>query len=1674
MLFRVLGPLEVSVDKRQIALGGPKQRSVLASLLVRPNQVVPAENLIDQLWGEDPPNTARKTLQGYVTHLRRALGPDRLEWQAPGYVLRVGPRELDAARFEVLVHEARAAKVRLDRASALYRRALEQWRGPAFADLPRDGPLAAEAHRLEELRLEAVEGRIAADLDAGRHDELIPELAALTREQPLRERLWGLLMVALYRSGRQADASAAYHQARQVLAEELGLDPSQELRGLHDRILRNDPTLQAPHERLRGYELVEEIGEGGFGVVYRAWQPQLAREVAVKAIRPALANDPEFIRRFEAEAQLVARLEHANIVPLYDYWREPGAAYLVLRWIRGGSLDETSRRSPFDLETVARLEEQVASALSFAHRLGVVHSDLKPANVLLDEEGNAYLSDFGIAADLRGLRSEERDLRVSPAYLSPEQIQGEPATPATDIYCLGLLLYQVLCGEHPFSGTPPVALLQKQLHEPLPPVTARRPELPGAIDHVIARATAKDPAARFPDLAAFDLAFREALRLDRTRTTLGAEVELANPYKGLRPFDEADAPDFFGREALVERLVARLSETVEGSRFLGVVGPSGSGKSSVVRAGLVPALRKGAIHGSEAWFFVDMSPGALPFEELEAALRRIAVNPPGSLLEQLENEGSGFLRAVERALPPDGSELLLVIDQFEELFTRVEDEEVRARFMASLVSAATDPDSRIRIVVTLRGDFYDRPLGYQAFGELLGARTQTVGPLSPQELERAVAGPAEHVGVTPEPALLAEVVADAADRPGALPLLQYALTEVFERRRNGSLTLADYQGVGGLGGALADRAEHLYGSRDDAYRETIRQMFLHIVDVEDVVEGLRRRVRRSELGAMEVDPAAMALAIDEFENQRFLTFDRDPVTREPTVEVAHEALLWGWHRLTEWIEIARDDVRAERRLAAEAADWEEAGRDPSFLLRGSRLGQFEAWAAETTVALASGDREYLTASIDQREQERRVEEAQRERESSLKRRSVVRLRALVAVLTVGALVAATLALVAADRGRRAEREARVATARELAAASVASLGEDAERSLLLALEAVETTYRADRTVLTEAEQALHWALQARPPIVTIPGDAGRVTVAFSPDGRRLLLAHGVGPRADVYDADTGAPLLTVQAKGDAIVQVDYSPDGRLFATSSFGNGGYTRVWDAVTGQQVWRLGLPDGTPLCCNPRFSPGGRFLATFASDGTTYLWDMQTGRKVNRFDGIGEVFSPDRGWMLISDFESHADVVDWHYPHGGRRIFSLLGKTGLFPNASWSPDGRMIATLTSEQVILWDARTGNKMFAIFPPVGSFAPGGSPLDFSPDSTRLATGMEDGTAIVWEVFPDGAKPALTLVGHEARVGYVVFSPNGTFLATGSPDGTAQIYDVSPAGERERLTVPGFTGIAYSPGGRRLATGSKDGPVTVYEATSGRRLLVLSGHTGWVRALDFSSDGSRLASGASDGTVRIWGASSGAELVTMEERAPDDSPAHIADVKFSPDGDTVATTSSGSSRLWDAATGKLLHILRNPDGEPALGRFSVAFSPNGRLLAGEDNGTYYLWRVDDGQILTQLPEPTAPNLVAFSPDGRHLVTTGNDGSLRLWDARTGRQIRAVSPNLGTVFGLAFSPDGSRLGTVSTDGTVRLWYGRTLQQKLIVDRQAWPSALTGSIWPRPGATVRFASMCSPSTS
>jgi WD40 repeat protein/DNA-binding SARP family transcriptional activator len=1638
---------------------------VLAHLILRANEAMDSDRLIGKVWGDEPPPAARSTLRGYVSHLRKALGPGRVEHRSGGYIFQAEPSAIDAIRFEELVAEGRGI-LRADPAAAAraFEQALGLWRGPALADLADQGSLQPEIARLEELRLVALEDRIEAELELGRHRELVPELETLVAGHPFRERLWFQLMTALYRSDRQAEALAAFQRARELLADELGIDPSPELRRLQQRILRQDPSLDVAGEPLRGYRLLEQVGAGSFGSVHRAFQPQVGREVAIKTIHPRFANDPEFIRRFEAEAQLVARLEHPHVVPLYDFWRGPDGAYLVMRYLRGGSLRERLAQGPLPPQEAARMLEQVALALVAAHRQGVVHRDVKPANIMFDEEDNAYLSDFGIAKDVEVAEVAASGGTPSPLayYLSPEVVRGEPATPRTDIYSLGLVLYEILAGRHPFADSPPEEVLAKHLSEPVPSIADLRPDLPPSVDGVIAAATAKAPADRFPDAQVMASALRAALVPAAARHEVMPSTEVRNPYKGLRPFLESDAADFFGREALVAELVGRLSEQGEGSRFLAVVGPSGSGKSSLVRAGLLPALRAGAVAGSERWFLLEMHPGTHPFEELASALMRIAVGAPADLIERLERDERGLVAAAEEALPPS-SDLLLVIDQFEELFTLVDDEDVRARFLQLVVGAGGDPTSHVRIVCTLRADFYDRPLAYAGLAELMKTRTTAVTPLVPEELQRAVAGPAEGVGLRVDPALVADIVADVATQPGALPLLQYALTELVEHRDGSTLSLDAYRRIGGVSGALSRRAEALYRRLNRSGREAARQLFLRLITVgKGGGDDARRRVLRSELTSLEVDPEALDAVIDAFGARRLLSFDRDPATRGPTVEVAHEALITEWGRLRGWIEAAREDVRTHRRLAAAARDWVDSGRDPSFVLRGSHLTRFEAWAASSGLALTADERNYLNAGLAQRDTDRAMEESRKAREVALERRSLGRLRALVAVLAALALVASALTAFAFSQRRAAQREARLATARELAAAALANLEVDPERSILLALEAVDTTWEVDGTVVPEAEEALHRALRSSRVVYSVPR-GGRGLALPSSGGLFATGSEEGDVAATLWDLETGRRLRDLIGPEGGSLDVAVSPDGRLVATTH--DDGTVRVWVTATGQELHLLRSHEGPVSTAT--FSPDGRWLATGGVDATVRVWDMATGTEEMTLTGHDWVvnstaFSPDGSRLASGSEDTTARVWDLST---GRTLFTLRGHQWGVTGIDFSPDGTHIATAGFDaSVRIWDARSGAALRTFITPASL-----NTIDYSADGTRIATAGTDAIARVLDAGT--GRELLTLAGHTgAGVDGVAFTPDGDRLLTSGLDGTTRLWDVSVGGGRDWLTVPGvyliYAGVVFSPDGRTFAAPAEPSGVTIWDTRTGREVITLSGykpkltvvafspdgrtiaagsdltrtppvwdvrsgellftlrgHKDMVRAVAFSPDGSRLVTGSWDGTARVWDASTG------EQRGVLRAGREVLATAYTPDGRFIVTGDGGGEvTVWDATTFEKVRSLSGHTGEI----MGLAFGPRGRLATASGDGTAKVWDFDSGEALvTFRGHGAVVNQVTFSPDGARIATSSEDGSTKVWDSETGEEQLALYGPYHPVYGVDFSPDGRLLATASSDGTVSLY-------------------------------------------
>jgi len=1426
---------------------------------------------------------------------------------------------------------------------------------------------------------------------------------------------------------------------------------------------------------IRGYALGERLGNGGMGVVYRAVQPLVEREVAIKIIMPMYANHPDFIRRFEAEAQLVARLEHPHVVPLYDYWREPGVAYLIMRLLRGGSVQSLLRGGTvLSSETILRMMEQIGSALSASHRAGVVHRDLKPANVLLDDDFNAYLADFGIAKNLSSPTSETQANAVigSLDYISPEQIRSEFVRPQTDIYALGVMLYELLTGRVPFRGNTPFDVMSQHLNTPLPALAENRSGLPRVLDDVIKHATAKDPLERYENVELMLMDLRNALgatpqevrvRAGSQQKTVPPLTEIDNPYKGLRAFGEGDAQDFYGRETLTQQLLVRLGETGELSRFLAVVGPSGSGKSSVVKAGLIPALRRGALPGSEHWFIVEMMPGAHPLEELEAALLRVAVNPPSSLLEQFQKDSRGLIRAVRRSIPNDPNiELVLVIDQFEEVFTLVQDEAERMRFLGLLVTAIMDETSRVRVIFTMRADFVDRPLGYVDFGELLRQRMEVILPLTPDELDSAIASPSERVGLQLESGLVAAILRDLGDQPGTLPMLQYALTELYEKRAGRVLTRSAYQEIGGVLGALGRRAEEVYKQLDEESQGVARQVFLRLVTLGEGVEDTRRRALIAELENLkpgEVDPRKFSIslktALDAFGNARLLSFDRDPGTRGPTVEVAHEAILREWPRLREWLDESRTLVRMQRQLALAVSEWRNAGHDEGFLLSGAKLAQYEGWTAGSAVALTQQEIDFLKASLTARDQ-KEMEEAERQKReletvrklAETERTSVSRLRGRNRVISVVGVIALVLAVFAGlfafksnQNAQRAEQQTKLSTSRELAASAIGNLDIDPELSILLALQGLSVQHTA------EAENALRRSLATSRVKWNLESEATVSSVAFSPDGQHLVTA-GYDGLAKVWDIKTGKEVLSMDASW-SITYVTYTPDGTQIITSD--DRGYIHTWDAVTGKLfssimaynngiatmalspdgqhmavvgsvtsmnsqdetigsyeigIWDIktgekvdSLPGHITQVTSIAFTRDGARLASASYDGNVMIWDASSGKRLITFkinesiDGyLTLLFNADGTRLITSDVLG--DIFFWDVTTNSPKeiFYRKVRAGGGFVALSLSRDGKLLAVGDNNNISIWDAEFGYDLFVL--PMEQQTVGSG---FSPDGNYFASGGYGTSIKIWDLSSPGEKLALT--AHDGkRVGDVAYSPDGSLLLTESSwTNSLSIWDSSNGKELKSIPVSGICcSVEFNPDGTQLINGSNNGWTTIFDLKTGKaiRTLYAGDSSIFVIKAIFNPSGKYIGTANDDGTAKIWDAANGKNILTMTVDT-----GSVNDIAFSPDGNLLATASTDGSYpvgqviVWDAASGKQL--------------FFLGYDPNSPV----------------------------PWCLAFSPDGSQLAVGYDDHTVRIWDVSAMKlqtqPLFILRGHSNFVNDVAFSPDGTRLATAGFDGLVKLW-------------------------------------------
>ncbi len=1663
--YLALGPISVQIGDDYVKLGGLRQRIVLAVLLHSANRVVTQDALIDSVWSGEPPEAARATVQSYIYNLRRAIGSDSIVRRADGYLI-----EVDENIFDVLAFEERVAKgmglLESDPESArgTLLEGLGMWFGTAYGGI--DHPeLQVEIQRLGEMRVNAIETRIEADLALGRAGELVGELETLVRGHPFRERFWAQLMLALYRAGRQAESLRAYQQARTRLVDDLGIEPGSDLRQLEQRILDQDPSLMIKADRagstpggdrsgsIRGYELRDVVGRGDFGVVYRAYQPSISREVAIKVIQPAYANDRTFVARFEREAQIAANLEHPHILPLHDYWRDPTGAYLVMPLMRGGSLDGALKHGGWSLGPALRLLEQVGSALSHAHRRGVIHRDLKPGNILLDEDGNIYLSDFGM---FTALGDDGSTVPVSKRHIAPEGASGGSATVGSDIYALGALTFHLL------SGVPIASTSMLDFGE-------ARPDIPTSLAGVVARATAIDPRDRFSSVDEY---------LRELRREAGADVVAAsgvvetvaeptrNPYKGLRAFVEKDAVDFHGRTALVDDLLER----VESHRLVTVVGPSGSGKSSLVRAGLIPALRAGRILGSSDWLITDMFPGSYPFEELEGALSRVAVRAPAGMRDELART-DGLLRVSKQILPGDDSSLLIVIDQFEELFSAVRSEDTRRQFLESLIAVASDERSRVRVVTTIRADFLDRPLAYADFAEAISDGIITVGPPTRDGLARAVAAPAQNVGLELEEGLIGRIIADVEGQPGALPLLQYALTEMFGHRDGSALTIAGYEATGGVAGALGRRAEEVYEGLSTVGQAAAHHVFLRLVSVDASGAVTRRRARQAELVSLDVGRAGVELALQAFAGFRLVTFDRDPVTRGPTVEVAHEALLSEWSRLDGWIEEARESLLLARRVSESAREWTDSNEDPSYLLRGARLEDAETWAARAHVLLTGDESRYVAAGVALRASE--IDTARRRR------------RRVILALAVGLLLMGSLAVVAFVQRGEAQLEALESRVRALAAASGSQVDENPELALLIAVEAFDESVRDGGSPMSEAVSAMgqaiaEWRLVSRFP-------AGEIVFPVAaPNGSLLAVSSKVSPRdVDVFDTE-GLLVGTLPGPDPSVAAwaVAFNPDGQTIAVTYAASEGETFrsvpdgvpdvvIFDLATFSSVASLDTEVGWMQVSH---SPDGAWLALSAGREVRIL-DWAEGTEISRFEGSSLVGGPvflDGDSVIVpiegsgfTTFSSGDGSVVGHLPIANLNQAITAVDASRSRLAYRAGDRVMVSQIATGEVV-FDLEASHVLAVALDSDGTrLAYSGFdsdiavvPLDkegtdlklagtyenvFSlafVGSERLLSNGED--ALLWDVSPEGLEELGGIALAEPQWGYQI-SPDERFLAyrvsknVGGrlPDPGDGLRLVETESDQEtvlsqnewqsinaglRLVSPDFTMVGSL---------TQDGESTM-------RLL-----PGWDVVREFERCRAPLAVNPDNSLVvlRGWGCGDETPTESAESAVVDIATGttilpisyqHLFSAEFNLEGTYaggrfLVATDQVTVEVWDITTGESLGSLERTDRDEFGYFLVVAFDASGRyVVGGTSTGT--VWVVDLEQVLAG--EDMADALV-FSRQAHTgaapapamnsagvVATAGFDGQVRLWDVVSGDLLLEFESDIGVPV-VQFTPDGEYL-------------------------------------------------------
>lgn len=1438
-------------------------------------------------------------------------------------------------------------------------------------------------------------------------------------------------------------------------------------------------------------------------MVVQAWDDDLHSPVAIKILHPEFVHDGSNIQqRFLDEARLLRRIKSPNVVTIHDIGRlGDGRPYFVMDFADRGTLADRFGQKPvstsLDARSLAALVDAVADGLSAIHEAGVVHRDIKPANILFQTTRRAapdpdettmgdadetlaaliapheriLVGDLGIAKDLLRAGPAATMMAGTAFYRSPEQSEASAEiTPAADVYSATALVWQLITGQRPPQPNAVIDNLSM---------------LPPAWREVMEIGMALDPNARFSSIQNWRAAIHDVLAKEASENELAAPTKTRQsaqscPYKGLAAYQPEDAHRFYGREVLIDELVRRLQL----QKVLVVGGPSGSGKSSLVRAGLIPAIKAGAIMGSENWRIALFTPGRDPMAELHFQLGRMLPEGARSTvsLDDLMARPS-LARHIGQAEGAD-SPILICIDQFEELFTLAPVAQ-KTRLIEAL-SAMTDPaHSAIKLVIAVRADFYAACAQIPWLAERISDNQVLVGPMTDAELRRAITEPARRAGLHLERGLADAVINEAGREVGALPLVAHALVETWMRRKGSTMTLEGFRAAGGVAGAISQTADLTFEHRfDDVEKAASKRLFLRLVTPGEGTTDARRILARSEI---DHDPGAKVLhnVVEGLTEARLLTVN------DATVQIAHEALLRTWPRLRNWIEESRDNLRTRQRISRAAEEWVAENCDQDRLYRGTPLLSALDWMEKNADQLGDLERSFIEASAEARDREKRAVEAEEHRRRRLRRIATSAL----ALLAAGATAASAIAFLAFRDAQSNKELADVATieANERFAVALGAVANElVEGDPLLALYlAGEATARSPhdapgydaRSSLLAARFALS---KGGPALLGSPVSAGDARViALSADGA-LLAVGGRDGSLDLIDADTRKPVgPTVRGHKGGIEDLDFRPDGKMFA--SVGDDGLVQLWPIDGGAIGQAQTVARFHDVVWGVRFDPTGSMIATAAEDGTVRLWAAIADAParpplIHRTgDFLSMAFSPDGRGLVAGNGEG--DIHGWALPEGTPLFEPIRGvHTSDIWKLVFDPTGHAFATSSSD---------GKSILFAYPTGKVIGPAVAPDDeingvaFSADGKILFGGGADGGLRLWDVAR-GVLKAKTPSGHNAAIIDLESSGAHNLIATLGTDQLIRFWrpeSMVPLASEFQVGGRAAKGLAFSPDGAWLAAGDDTGNVELWKPGTQQPPMMLSGHRRQVWALAFSPDGKHLLSGDRSGEVRIWNASTGALEASVDTRA-----SAIWSISVNPGGTQFATAGEAGVQLWDMKTHALqkeiLHgaarITRaawSPDGgriaiasadarvrlwnvkadrmerEIIVDRdvvWSVAFSRDGRHLAtASGDETVTLWEVESGaKIATLTGHSGGATDVAFLGDGATLVVVDRSGRLHFWDVLTGRQlIEPWQAHQDTSWRIAVHPDGVRFATAGDDGYVRVWDDLSVERACDISRDAF---------------------------